>query len=224
MGILDQLRKEAENKKQVTVDDAELMQRREVLYQRALLPTMQKLLASLQEVVSYLNDIEPVVVTDYSTLRPEIGRLVQTDYKLNTDGKSGFVDPHKLREINLSYRLKGEGAYSYKIIGKLSAETEQDFLYNRGIRSDMEGKLDTNGTPIFINTVKRDLPVYIRFEVDYDNSNIKFREINYDNFSTSTAVFTAREMNEAWTDEFLAFLLRKDDVFARRLKRRMPQP
>ena len=224
MGILDQLRKEAESKKQVLMSDAELVQRREETYQRALLPAMQKLLQALQEVMEYLKDMDPVVIKDYSTLRPEVGRLIQRDYKLNTDGQSGFVDSHKLRQINLSYRLKGEGAYEYKVIGKLSAETEQDFLFNRGIRSDAESKLDANGTPIFMISIKRDLPVYIRFEVDYENSNIKFRELNQENFSTSSAVFAAEDVTDEWIDEFFGFLLRKNSTFASKLKRRMPQP
>lgn len=222
MGILDELRKEAESKKQVAVEDAELAQRRERTYQQILLPTMQKMLKSIQEVLEYVQQLGPVEVESYSNKRPEIGKLVQGDYRINTDGKSGFEELSKLRQINLSYRLKGSGSYQYSIIGRLAAETELEFLQGRNIKVETTSKADANGVLTMTFTVPRDIPVWISFVVDYDNSAIKFTEYNQDNFSSSSQSFAVTALSKDWIDQFLRFLLRKDNQFAARLTRRMP--
>ena len=222
MGILDELKKEAESKKQVAVEDAELAQRRERTYQQILLPTMQKMLKSIQEVLEVLEQLGAVEIATYSAKRPEIGKLVQADYRINTDGRSGFEELGKLRQINLSCRLKGTGSYQYSVIGKLSAETELEFLQARNLKVDVSNKSDANGVVTMSFTVVRDIPMLMRFEVDYENSKIKFTEYNQENFSVSTQSFAIHELSKDWIDQFLRFLLRKDNQFASRLSRRMP--
>ncbi len=222
LGILDQLKKEVESKKQSVVEDAELAQRREQTYQKLLLPTMQRLLKSVQELLEYLKEMDPVEVADYSVARPEIGKLVQHDYRLSTDGKSGFTELSKLMQIDLSCRLKGIGPYKYEIIGKLAAEGEQDFLYKRGIKYDTTTKLVESGVPVTTFVIERNIPVTMRFEIDHNASCIKFTEWCYENFSTSTQTFQVAELNFDLIDQFLRFLLRKDTDFASRLKRRFP--
>jgi hypothetical protein len=222
VGILDELRREAESKKQTSVDDAELAARREKTYQQILLPTMQKMLKSIQEVLEFLQQLGPVEVANYSTKRPEIGKLVQSEYRINTDGRSGFEELTKLRQINLSFRLKGTGSYQYTIIGRLAAETELEFLQARNMKVDTTSKTDANGVLSMTFTVPRDIPVWISFVVDYDNSTIKFSEYNQENFSSSTQTFAITALSKDWIDEFLRFLLRKDNKFAARLTRRMP--
>jgi hypothetical protein len=222
VGILDELRREAESKKQASVDDAELQQRREKTYQQILLPTMQKMLKSIQEVLEILPQLGPVEVENYSVKRPEIGKLLQGEYRINTDGRSGFEELSKLRQINLSCRLKGTGSYQYTIIGRLAAETELEFLQARNMKVETTSKTDANGVLTMTFAVPRDIPVWISFVVDHDNSTIKFSEYNQENFSSSTQTFPVTSLSKEWIDEFLRFLLRKDNKFAARLTRRMP--
>jgi hypothetical protein len=222
VGILDELRKEAESKKQVAADDAELAARRERTYQQILLPTMQKMLKSIQEVLEFLQQLGPVEMENYSSKRPEIGKLQQGDYRLNTDGRSGFEELSKLRQINLSCRLKGAGSYQYTIVGRLAAETELEFLQARNIKVETTSKADANGVLSVTFTAPRDIPMWISFVVDYENSAIKFSEYNQENFSSSTQSFPVTALSKDWIDEFLRFLLRKDNKFAARLTRRMP--
>jgi hypothetical protein len=222
VGILDELRKEAESKKQLAVDDAELAARREKTYQQILLPTLQKMLKSIQEVLELLPQLGPVVVENYSSKRPEIGKLVQGEYRINTDGRSGFEELSKLRQINLSFRMKGPGSYQYTIIGRLAAETELEFLHARNMKVETTSRTDANGVVTMTFSVPRDIPVWVSFVVDYDNSTIKFSEYNQENFSSSTQSFPVTSLSKDWIDDFLRFLLRKDNKFATRLTRRFP--
>jgi hypothetical protein len=183
---------------------------------------MQKLLKSMQELLEVLKELDPVEIANYSTRRPEIGKLVQSDYRINTDGKSGFTDLDKLMQINLSCRLKGNGSYKYEVIGKLAGETELEFLHNRNFKVEADSKLNASAVPVTSFAVERNILVHLRFEVDYDASSIKFMEWNYENFSASTQVFQVADLNFEWIDQFLRFLLRKDGDFAARLKRRFP--
>lgn len=222
VGILDELRKEAENNKQATVEDAKLAQRREQTYQHILLPVMKKMLTSIQELLEYLQTLDPVAVESYSVNRPEIGKLLQVDYRLNTDGRSGFEELGKLRQINLSFRLKGAGFYRYTITGKLAAETELEFLHQCKVKVETDSKAGPNGVFSTTFTVERDIPVWMGFVVDYENSTINFTEYNQENFSSSAQSFALGDLSKDWIDQFLRFVLRKDNLFVARLKRRMP--
>jgi hypothetical protein len=222
VGILDELRKEAENNKQTTGGDAKLAQRREQTYQQILLPVMKRMLNSIQELLEYLQTLDPVAVDSYSVNRPEIGKLLQGDYRLNTDGMSGFEELNKLRQINLSFRLKGAGFYKYTIMGKLAAETELQFLHQRKVKVETKSEAGPNGVLSTTFTVERDIPVSMSFVVDYENSSIKFTEHNQENFSSSAQSFGLGDLSKDWIDQFLRFLLRKDNDFVASLKRRMP--
>jgi hypothetical protein len=222
LGILDQMKKDAESKKQLVTDEADVAKRREQVYQQALLPTLQKLLQSVQELMGYLKELPPIEVTNYSPKRPELGKLLQGEFRINTDGKSGFAEFSKLMQINMATRLKGEGSYRYTIVGKLAAEAERDFLNSRSFKHETQNQPGENGVPTTTFMVEREIPVIMRFEVDMANSCVKFTELNYDNFSTSTQNFQPADLTDEWIDQFLRFMLRKDKDFVLRLKRRFP--
>jgi hypothetical protein len=130
MGVLDQLRKEADQKKlseQETVDQQAL---RAKLYKTQVLPKMQQIFKYLQELAEHLNYLEvPVQVENYSDRFPRLGTLMQKDYKINTDGYGGFSDFNKLVQINLTFYCIGKGELEYNVQTKSAIEQENAFLH-----------------------------------------------------------------------------------------------
>ncbi len=66
MGILDQLRKEADQKKSSEQQEIDQNKLCEQNYKAEILPKMQEIFSYMQELVKYLNYLEvPVQVEDY---------------------------------------------------------------------------------------------------------------------------------------------------------------
>ncbi|NOQ15260.1 MAG: hypothetical protein GQ583_12390 [Methyloprofundus sp.] len=214
MGVLEQLRKEADQKKSSEQLQLDQKQQRERVYKIQLLPKMQELFKYLQELVEHLNYLEvPVQVENYSLRFPKLGTLAQKDYKISTDGYGGFSDIDKLMQINVTFYCIGEGEFKYVMTGKGTIEKEIAYLHAKrlSVRIQKMPGLNNEETAKFF--VKRLIPVRLRFEVDYDNSLIKVIINNYTNFSTYIESWQANDINEDFLDVLARYLLRKDSEF-----------
>ncbi|NOQ65158.1 MAG: hypothetical protein GQ582_11665 [Methyloprofundus sp.] len=214
MGILDQLREEAEQKKSSEQLALDLEAQRKQNYETRILPKMQQIFKYLQELVEHLNYLEvPVQVENYTTRFSKLGTLAQKNYKISSDDFGGFADMDKLMQINLTFLCVGEGEFEYKISGKQAIENEIAYLHAKRLTVKTKNLLiaHNNETTRFI--VKRSIPVRFRFAVDYDNSVIKVIINNNGNFSTYTELWQAEDINEQFLDEIACYLLRKDTKF-----------
>ncbi len=220
MGILDQLKKEVDSKRTAVPDEADIGVRRETEYQQNLLPKMQKILATLQELLEYLGQLGTIEVKDYSTSMPQIGTLKQSTYKINTDGVGGFAELSNLRQINLIYRLSGHDTFSYTVEGKLAGEQELDNLHARKVKMESRTFINDRGIPCMQFTIERNFTVFVKFDVDYDNSKIKLFFVNHENLANLRQSFTADEITDQFLDEFVRYLIRKDKVFLARMGKR----
>ncbi|MCF7970706.1 MAG: hypothetical protein K9L22_06010 [Methylococcaceae bacterium] len=216
MGVLDQLRKEADQKKlseQQSVDQQAL---RDKLYKTQVLPKMQQVFKYLQELVTHLNYLEiPIQVESYSDRFPRMGVLKQQDYKINTDGYGGFSDVDKLVQINVTFYCVGAGEFEYSVQTKSAIEQENAFLHAKRIPSQMHRLGGVSGEESARFVVTRKIPVRVRFEVDYEQSQIKVIVNNHTNFSTYTEQWQPEAIDDAFLDSLARYLLRKDSEFIR---------
>ena len=214
MGVLDQLRKEADEKKSSERQEVDQKQQKKDAYKKQILPKMQELFKYLQELVDHLNYLDvPVQVENYSLRFPNLGTLAQKNYKISTDGYGGFADIDKLLHINVTFFCVGEGVFQYVVHGKASIEKEIAFLHIKHLSvktQNMPGIDNEEATKFF---VKRLIPVRLRFEVDYDASLIKVIINNYANFSIYTESWQAADINDGFLDVVARYLLRKDSEF-----------
>jgi len=214
MGVLDQLRKEADQKKlseQQAVDQEAL---RDKLYKTQILPKMQQVFKYLQELVAHLNYIEvPIQVESYSERFPRLGTLMQKEYKINTDGYGGFSDFDKLVQINLTFYCVGKGDLEYNVQTKSAIEQENAFLHAKRVPSKMYRLGGVSGEESARFVVTKKIPVRVRFEVDYEQSEIKVVVNNHTNFSNYSEMWQPADINDAFLDTLARYLLRKDTEF-----------
>lgn len=207
MGILDQLNKEADDK-------------REAEYQHSLLPTMHKIFATLKALLDYLNPLGAIEIKDYSSSMPQIGTLKQGGYKINTDGVGGFAEQNNLRQINLLYKLIGHDTFSYTMQGKLAGEQEADKLRSKNLNVETKTFISERGIPSTTFTIERNFLAMVKFEVDYDNSKIKLFIGNHENLTSIRNSFAASDITDEFLDEFVRYFIRKDRVFVARMGKR----
>ena len=209
MNVLDELRKKAEQKKaqeqQQAVNNDEL----EWVYVTELLPKMQYLYNNLNESIEYLNFLEePLVVKNYSSRYPQFGKLLQKNYKINTDGRLGNASYERIMQINISFFCEGPGEFSYSLLKKLSYK-ETEFLNERGLIFKSSQLNDTMQT----FTVKRKVPVRFSIKVDYELSKLMVAIENYENLESFNKSFTAEQLDEDFLDSLLSYFLRRDNRF-----------
>lgn len=214
MGVLDQLRKKADQKKSSEKQEMNQQQQRGYTYKRQILPKMQEVFKYLQELVEHLNYLEvPVQVKDYSSRFPKLGTLAQKDYKISTDGYGGFSSIDKLMHIDVTFYCKGEGEFQYIVYGKSAIEKEIAYLHIKHLSAKSQKMLGKNKEEATKFIVKRLIPVRLRFEVDYDNSLIKVIVNNYADFSNYGESWLADDINAEFLDGIARYLLRQDSEF-----------
>lgn len=216
MGILDELRKEANEKKQLQESRKIARQQQDAAYLTRVLPAMQNIFNYLQETLEYLRVVDEVVeIPNYSDRYPQLGRLYQCDYKINTDGFSGLADFNRMMQINLTFFCSNEGRFSYQIENKASIEQEVAFLHSKSVPFEwkyVKGKEQKQTAAI---TITRKIPVRFRFEVDYEQSVITILINNHEDFAVYKKSFQPEQIDEAFLDKLVRYLLRRDSEFIR---------
>lgn len=216
MGVLEQLRDQVNRKQDDALDQQNIEQELARRYKETILPKMQSIFVFMKEMVEHLTYLEQAIfIDDYSSKYPQLGRLIQTGYKLNTDGIIGYANPDKLMQVNVNFFCVSEGEFTYQLQGRSLIEQEVAFLsahkvpfewkYFQGVGMAQNAKF----------TVTRKIPVRFKFEVDYAASNINIFINNHENFGVYKKSFAPEEVDDDLLDEVARFMLRIDSDFIR---------
>jgi len=214
MGVLDQLRKQADQKKSSEKQEIDQSKKRDHTYKTEILPKMQEIFQYIQELVEHLNYLEvPIQIEHYSHRFPKLGMLSQKDYKLNTDGYAGFADIDKLMQINMTFYCVRSGSFHYTVKTKTAIEQEVAFFHAKRLKTKILRVPSTGGDEAAKFIVERIIPVRLRFEVDYDQSKIKVMINNHTNFSSYAESWTASQIDAKFLDTLARYILRQDNDF-----------
>ncbi len=216
MGILDQLRDEA-NKKKADIDaESNLGEQRANRYRHFLLPKMQEIFQYMKEIIEHLNFLEQdIEINHYSDRYQQLGLLHQKGYKINTDGYDGFVNPENIMQINISFNCQGEGDFVFQKEGKSFIEQEVSFLIKSNTPFQWKYIQSAENASTAVFRVKRNIPVQFRFEVDYEQSLIILLIKNHANFDFYKKNYSPEEIDQDLLDKIARYMLRKDDDLVR---------
>jgi len=216
MGVLDELRKKADEKKAAEQQEAKINDQLETIYQTKILPKMQFMFDSFQEAINYLNFLkEPVQVKNYCPRYPQFGNLFQSNYRINTDGRIGLTDYNRLMQINISFFCEANGEFSYRMESDPLVEKEVQFLQAKKLYFDWKHHAPLGGAPYTIFTIQRKIPVTFRVEVDYQKSMLKVSIKNHENLQSFAKSFSPEQRDNNFLDSLLSYFLRKDNRFAK---------
>jgi hypothetical protein len=216
MGILDELRLKANEKKDAQEQQESQEQLLASNYKHLLLPKMQHVFSYLNEVVANLNFLaEPIVIKDYSPRYPQLGELRQQNYRINTDGFGGLADFNRLTQINLTFSLIGEGFFSYTIEGKRIIEQELAFLHARDLPFEWKHIPGKAGIMTAAFVLQRKIPVRFRIEVVYDKSQLLLTIDNHEDFSVYSKTLEADDATDDLLESVAGYLLRRNCYLTR---------
>ncbi|MGR9072595.1 MAG: hypothetical protein ACU833_05960 [Gammaproteobacteria bacterium] len=211
MGIIDELRQRSCEKKEREHLQKNRRQQLEDNYARLVAPKMRQIFTYLKEIVDHLNYIALTMeITDYSNRFPQLGPLVQNDYKINTDGIHNIGDTDRLAQINLTCFLESEGSFTYHVEGKSRIEDEISFLHFTKIPFRWRYDISKKVVDTALFTVTRKIPVLFKFEVDFEASEIRLIIKNHENFAVHRESYHPEDIDEPLLDKIARYLLRKD--------------
>lgn len=216
MSILDELRQKADQKKAEQLQQVSTRRNLEGVYKSVLLPKMQYFFDGLNETVKHLNFLEELIlIGNYSSRYPQFGELSQKNYKINTDGYSGFADYNRLMQINVSFFCEAEGDFTYSLQSKRLIESEVAFLHARRLAFTWKNQSAATSVESASFTIQRKIPVSFKIKIDYNLSTLKVTINNHENLEFFSKSFSPEELDDDLLDALISYLIRRDNRLVR---------
>ncbi len=209
MGLLDELKNEAENLK--AADDtgqeaapAESQADTERM-RRMLAAKMTALYKYFNEFNEHLSAVSPDVSGDY--LLEGLGTLSnlrQGDYKLATE------NPKSIEKFTFHWACSRQGRQEFKIANPIIAEKQRENLWNANLRFNKRDLQDGAGAVFVVDDY---VPVTIEFAIDPVNTVIRLKLKNLGALGTVTHSFPQDKINAELMDELAKCVLRRPNRF-----------
>lgn len=214
MKFLDELKKEAEERKQQ--EALETQSKLSALGQNfmQLQAKLREIYAYLDDLVKQLNVVKPIVLRSYSI--EGLGNfegLNQKEYALNKTHKSidnkDFIDT-----ITLRLKCTAKSALSTEKDSPGLIKTMCEYLWDFNIKFELQEMKNQRGfVDRAVFKVPCEVPVTVAFNGDLEKSTIKIQVKNLERLGESTLTYEIDEIDEQFLDEFSKFLVGKPNHF-----------
>lgn len=211
MGILDDLKQEANKAREKQQTEAERRAELEAYYDARIKPTMLSLLGYLNEMIEQLEVIGMQIPVSYEL--PAVGQvhdLKQTGYRVNID--SG----ERPKKLGLLFHCEAPKEQTYDVMPQPKADEFRTFLEtNRALY--MEAPIrDHRNKPVgasFRGKVR--ICVRLLFQADIGRQRLEFISSNFEGLKTARFSFDFNTVDEKWMDQLGHYILRKDTRLGR---------
>lgn len=207
MGLLDELKHEAENLKARQEDETaqDTTQAAAERTRRMLEPKMKALYKYFTEFCEHLNVVTPDVSGDY--LLEGLGTLTnlrQGDYKLNTD------DPESIQKFTFHWSCSRPGRQEFKVQNPIIAEKHRETLWNYNLKFNKRDLQNGAGASFVVEAF---VPVSCEFEADPARGVVNLKLKNLGALGIINHSYPPDKVNEELMDEFAKLVLRRPNRF-----------
>lgn len=208
MGLLDDLRNQAEGKKAADEEAAARKAEREQYYQEKILPRMIKAYQFINEFVEHLNFINLETIVHYPLL-PDGGLQ-----RLRQEGYNVVIDSSKaLKRIDFSMEGVLDVPLQFEIYGKDAVQKHADRIERYGFRHERKDKKDPKSLELigakFI--LHGPLPLKVIAEADVDAMQINLTIRNFKEPGFTKYNLTVEQFSDEFLDQLGKFVLRQED-------------
>jgi len=205
MGILDDLKKQADGVRAREARDRRQARAEEDVFESLLQPCMKKLYAYLEEFVRSANVVKPSVVASYEVTGFGVLRdLRQGEYRLSAE------DPETLRCFSLEFTCRGPGTIEFQKETKIAADRQREYLSAHGLSYDW--KIRTDGRGLF--QLRALVPVSFEFAADADQAAVTLHIRNLDALGVTNFHLAPDTVNDEFLDELGKCILRQPNRMA----------
>ena len=206
MGYLDELKKQAEDRRAQEEAEARRRAERERSYRAEILPRLESAFTYLSQLVEHLNYVKPEVNPEYllQGYGPLEG-LVQGDYSIKSDSRQN------MKQIVVHYVCRGEGPVKFEVRERQAVQQMVDYLRSTGLPFNHREVLNnTYGVAAAQFEVKCEVPVTVALEADVDNSRVVLTLRNLDGFGVRRLHLAPAELDEPLLDRIARAIVRED--------------
>ncbi|MCF6281392.1 MAG: hypothetical protein L3J28_04140 [Candidatus Polarisedimenticolaceae bacterium] len=208
MGLLDDLKSEAEKLQNQQSSDEVSKERLEAIYREDINPKMQMISNYFTEFVDQLNILKPATAVSYTIPGyKEVTGLIQQNYSIRADS---FENMKKLR-LRFSAELPHEIEFS--VTPKAKAAETRSFLEQQNFTFSEWPVRDAQQQVIGITCqVKLKVEIMFMFQADIENSAIKLSIVNFENFGVESKSYRPDSINESWLEDIGHYILRENET------------
>lgn len=204
MGVLDELKKQAENTQKQRQQQENAGAERRAELKRKLVTRVDDLYYFFKEFEQQLNVVNPNVtcsfdVGDLCTLT----NLTQGEYKLRAD------DVGEVTKFRFYYSCVGSGGREVKLSNLAVAEKKQEVLKTNQLKFKLR---DERGGRCSL-LIEAFVPVSFDFSVDVDKAVVRLRVKNKPMLGVSNYSYNADQINSEFMDEVAKYILDKPNRF-----------
>ena len=206
MGLLDDLRNQADSQRVSEEEEAGREANREQYYLDKIQPRMVKTYQFFKELADHLNYIKMETIVEYP-LMPGGAPL-----PLRQQGYKVIIDSSKaLKRIDFSMEGILEEPIEFEIFGKDAVFNHSERIRGYAFRHDYKDRKDaTQYVQAAKFTLKGPLPLKVTVEADVDASEIKLTIRNFIEPGFQKHSLTVEEFNDAFLDKLGKFVLRQE--------------
>lgn len=206
MGYLDELKKQAEDRRALEEAEARRRAERERIYRAEILPRLESAFTYLSQLVEHLNYVRPDVRPEY--VIPGYGPLeglVQGDYGIKSDSR------RNMKQIVVHYVCRGEGVVKFEVRDRQAVQQMVDDLRGAGLPFNHREVLNNAyGVTAALFEVEPAVPVTVALEADVDNSRVVLTLRNLDGFGVRRLNLAPQQLDEALLDRVARAVVRED--------------
>lgn len=207
MGLLDDLKSEAERLQNQKSSEEKQKARLEAIYREEINPKMQKITTYLGELSEQLNILKPETQPVYTI--PGYGKvkgLIQKDYSVNADSINNMTQ--------LCFRFYAElpKEIEFSVTPKSKANETCSFLEEQNLTFSEWPVRDLHQRPIGITfQVKLRVEILFLFQADIENSCIQLTIVNFEDFTESNKSYRPKSIDIDWLEDMGYYILRKNE-------------
>ena len=209
MGILDELREQAESVKTSSETERERRERLHRKYVEDINPKLLQFYRFLHELVNHLNYIKLDVLASYDL--PVVGKYddyKQGSYRIVADSDT------EMKDIKFQFVCERKGEFNFFIDNCAEVERVEDFFSKNHIQFYCKKERDERYNVVSGDfKVKGVVPILIRMMADIEESRIVMTITNFDDLGTRKLILKPEQINEELLDRFGNYILRREPTF-----------
>lgn len=200
MGILDELKEQAEAEKARLANDSKAVLKRKSDTEAALLPKMRALYEYFTEFQNYVGVVKPEVDVNLKLLKVGVVTgLGQEDYQLSTN------DREKITSFRFRYICTKKGVVQVAVEDAAQAGIFKDYIRDNQLRAKV--RPNDKGGSVFI--VDLTIPANISFHIDVEHAKLILRMRNFGTMGVTQHSLTTEQVSDTFLDELAKAILHK---------------
>ncbi len=208
MGVLDDLKREAQSRKQNEEERETRQAQLQEIYRTEIRPVMRDVYTFLKELSDNLNYLRTDVRVSYALARfGRISGLKQSDYRVS-------VDSNEIKRIQLSFYCERERDFEFDAVGQVAIDKAKEYLNGTDLRHTGIPKRK-GGQHAMVFIVSAAVPVALTVATEVETSSIRMTFRNFEALGVVSKQYRPEEVTAELLDEIGRAVMGKENTLFR---------